>query len=96
MTKPMTKLPQESWEKEITKHNQDIMSFPTPRELFNANKRLKSFIQQLLTSDRQRVVEILETKLGNNNDMLGYPFKECGTYKRLIEAINNYKLSEEI
>jgi len=43
---------------------------------------------QLSTYDK--CLDILENELGTA-EMLGYPFRECGTYKKLIQSIEKEK-----
>ena len=66
MNKLVTKLPQESWEIDFYKQIKKLEQWWYTLTLKNINKRkdqevaMKDFIQHLLTSDRQRVVEIIK------------------------------------
>lgn len=56
----------------IEKHNEDVMSFPTPRELLNANKRLEHFlttaINQAYEAGREEEVENCKQKMAQSNE----------------------------
>ena len=61
MTKPMKKLPQESWEKKFDNKFKGKFNFDNWLNVDGVSPgQIKHFIHQILTSDRQRVVEEIE------------------------------------